>query len=222
MWLYNKSRQWNSYRPFRLLIKITDHKAEIFFFLLLSGRSDVCQTSKGRDFPLGLYLFLFFLLSYKLSHVTFRNLPLLFYFLCVFSHQCWLMVFHYNLSDSKSLQVFRTLFSILSDLSNTVLWIVVRFPTFTVTYLSIWGSFQVHQSQLVSPSPSCSPTFLVLWRGPSTCFSFCFLTITIIFYSLRVFHIRFSGLSFIGVWVTTSLLKTPGLFSAFWPFSIML
>ena len=38
----------------------------------------------------------------------------------------------------------------------------------------------------------------------------------------RVFHISVSWWFFPGVWVTASLLKSPGLFSVFWPFSIML
>ena len=38
---------------------------------------------------------------------------------------------------------------------------------------------------------------------------------------IRVFHISVSRLSFTEVWVTASLLKSPGLFSVFWPFSIM-
>ena len=37
-----------------------------------------------------------------------------------------------------------------------------------------------------------------------------------------VFHISVSWWSFTGVWVTTSLLKYTGLFSVFWPFTIML
>ena len=41
------------------------------------------------------------------------------------------------------------------------------------------------------------------------------------YYSLRIFHINFSWLFFPGVWVTASLLKSPGLFSVFWPFPIM-
>ena len=39
---------------------------------------------------------------------------------------------------------------------------------------------------------------------------------------IRVFHISVSWWSFTGDWVTTNLLKSPGLFSVFWPFSIML
>ena len=39
---------------------------------------------------------------------------------------------------------------------------------------------------------------------------------------IRIFHICISWWSFTGDWVTASLLKFPGLFSVFWPFSIML
>ena len=42
-------------------------------------------------------------------------------------------------------------------------------------------------------------------------------------YSLiRAFHISVSRWFFTGVWVTASLLKSPGLFLVFWPFSTML
>ena len=51
--------------------------------------------------------------------------------------------------------------------------------------------------------------------------SLVFIIIIIITYSFRVFHISISWWSFTGVWVTASLLKSPGLFSGFWPFSIM-
>ena len=46
--------------------------------------------------------------------------------------------------------------------------------------------------------------------------------VVIINYSLSVFHISLSWWSFTGVWVTASLLKSPGLFSVFWLFTIML
>ena len=39
---------------------------------------------------------------------------------------------------------------------------------------------------------------------------------------ITVFHISVSWWSFTGDWVTASLLKSPGLFSVFWQFSIML
>ena len=43
------------------------------------------------------------------------------------------------------------------------------------------------------------------------------IIIVIIIYLLRVFHISVSWWSFIVVWVTASFLKSPGLFSVFWP-----
>ena len=39
------------------------------------------------------------------------------------------------------------------------------------------------------------------------------------YYFLIVFHISISWWSFTGIWVKTSLLMSPGLFSVFWPFS---
>ena len=52
------------------------------------------------------------------------------YYSLLFSHQYWLMIFHWSLSDSKSPQVSRTLLSILAVLSNAVIWIVsTRQPT---------------------------------------------------------------------------------------------
>ena len=43
-----------------------------------------------------------------------------------------------------------------------------------------------------------------------------------IIYSIRVFHISVSWWFFTGVWVTVSLLKSPGLVSGFWPFLAIL
>ena len=42
--------------------------------------------------------------------------------------------------------------------------------------------------------------------------------IIIIIYSFRVFHISVNWWFYTGVWVTASLLKSPGLVSGFWPF----
>ena len=39
---------------------------------------------------------------------------------------------------------------------------------------------------------------------------------------MRAFHISVIWWSFTGIWVTARLLKSPGLFSVFWPFSTML
>ena len=45
-----------------------------------------------------------------------------------FSHQRYLMVFHWSLSDSKSPQVSRTLLSILAVFNNGVVWMVSTCP----------------------------------------------------------------------------------------------
>ena len=42
----------------------------------------------------------------------------------IFSHQCWLIVFYWGLSDSKSPQVSRTRLSILVVLNDAVVWMV--------------------------------------------------------------------------------------------------
>ena len=48
--------------------------------------------------------------------------------LAIFLHQRKLMIFHWNLSDSKSPQVFRTLLYILANLKNTVVCMVSILP----------------------------------------------------------------------------------------------
>ena len=48
------------------------------------------------------------------------------------------------------------------------------------------------------------------------------IIIIIIIYSFRVFHISVNWWFYTGVWVTASLLKSPGLVSGFWPFLAML
>ena len=120
--------------------------------------------------------------------------------------------------------------------TTSVLWSILKM-------LSLRGSFQLYQLQLVSPSPPCSQArakYLSLFSF--SCFSlygplrrqspqFCrfvivtiiiIIIIIIIIYFFRVFHISISGWSFTGVWVTASLLNSPGLVSVFWPFSVML
>ena len=73
--------------------------------------------------------------------------------------------------------------------------LVLLFPCLSVPLLILWRLFQAHQVQFMFNS------YHLL---------------------IRVFHISDIWWSFTGVWVTVSLLKFPGLFSVFWPFSIML
>ena len=55
-------------------------------------------------------------------------LLLLFFSFESFSHQRSLVVFHWNLRDSKSSQVSRTLLGILADLNNAIVWMVTTRP----------------------------------------------------------------------------------------------
>ena len=47
------------------------------------------------------------------------------------------------------------------------------------------------------------------------------IIIIIIIYSFRVFHISVNWWFYTGVWLTASLLKSPGLVLGFWPFLAM-
>ena len=73
------------------------------------------------------------------------------------------MVFHWSLRDSKFPLVSRTLLGILADLDNAgdcLVSLALFFPSRPVPLPILWGLFQVHQLQLVSPSSSCSIAFL--------------------------------------------------------------
>ena len=68
----------------------------------------------------------------------------------------------------KSPELFSVFWPILVMLYFGWSRFVLRFSTFLAPFPSLYGLFQVHQSQLVSRWTSCSIAFLVLWQGPST------------------------------------------------------
>ena len=72
-----------------------------------------------------------------------------------------------KVKPNQTNQVNRTCLNILTDL-NLILIPLVFFP-------SLWGLFQVHQLQLVSPSHSYSTAFSVHLQNPHICISFHFL-----------------------------------------------
>ena len=76
-----------------------------------------------------------------------------------YSHQRWVAICHWSLSDSKSPRVSWTFLSILADLNCIVVWMVSILPltsNSTTLFSDSFGTpFQVHQLQLVSPSSSC-------------------------------------------------------------------
>ena len=48
----------------------------------------------------------------------------------------------------------------------------LRFLILPVFLSGLFRPFQARKLQIVSPSPSCSTVFLVLWQGPSICLYF--------------------------------------------------
>ena len=144
------------------------------------------------------------------------------------------MVFLWSLSDSKSPHVSRTRLRILAVLSNVVIWIVsTRSPTSksywpfnnpfvivpkapitigtTVTFMfhSFFNSL-ARSRYLSFLSHSCR---FILWTAR---------TANYYYLLIRAFHISVCWWFFTGVWVTASLLKSPGLFLVSRPFWIML
>ena len=98
-------------------------------------------------------------------------------FFTSFLHLHWLVVFHWNLSVSKSLQVSRTLPSILTNFNKAVVWIVSILHLISSSsslFSKPLKSFQVHQLQLVSLSLSCSLDFFssLVWSKDLSIFSF--------------------------------------------------
>ena len=92
------------------------------------------------------------------------------------------MVFHWSSSDSKSPQVSRTLLRILADFNNAVVWMVSTFHL-----ISKYPTPFINPSGTVPSTPitiGITVTFMfysfffpVLWQGPGTYFSFCFLSV---------------------------------------------
>ena len=82
-----------------------------------------------------------------------------------FSLPCLLVVFHRNLRDIKSSQVSRNFLSILADLNNAVICIVlilysdIQFLQFF--FASFWELILAHQ--LISPSSSCWTVCFILF-----------------------------------------------------------
>ena len=79
------------------------------------------------------------------------------------------MVFHWNLSNSKSPRASRILLSILADLNNTVVWMIFDRPPISNSsrpFPHLWGPFQARQLLLVSLWLSLSRAFFVHSHGP--------------------------------------------------------
>ena len=149
-----------------------------------------------------------------------ETIKLLFYFL--FSHQLKLVVFNLNLSDSKSLQFSKTVLIIRADLNNSlvsmvsILPLTSRYPSFFSKFLRTIPSSVVFIIFIFQFFQLSGKIQIFVYHFTYYYYHYCYYLL------IRVFHISVSWWYFNGDWVTASLLKSPGLFSVFWPFSIML
>ena len=125
-----------------------------------------------------------------------------------FLHQRKLMVFHWRLSDSKSPQVSRTLLSILAVFNNTVVWMVSTRPPTSKS------SRPCDKPLVTVPKAPISIGIIVTFMFHSFYLYYYFLFFKS---SLQVFHSCIRWWSFSGVCVIANLLRSPGLFSVFWP-----
>ena len=137
-----------------------------------------------------------------------------------------LMISLWSRSDSTYPQISRTLLSILADLNNVVVWMVSTFPLISKSSSHCTNSLMTVPSAQNAIGFTVTfklHRFSVLKQSLSIYLSFRFLCYHYYYYYLllRVFNISLLWWSFTGVWVTSSLLKSTGLFSVIWPFSIM-
>ena len=105
------------------------------------------------------------------------------------------------------------IFEISVDNEQVVSYVIQSLWSINYYYL-FYANFTptTHWFPSYSESPHISRTLRII----------IIIIIIIIIYSFRVFHISWRWWFFTGVLVTASLLKSPGLFSVFWPSSIML
>ena len=102
-------------------------------------------------------------------------------------------------------------------------------PSSRKVFLLFWGTFFYFFVHLRFICIQLQYYLVILFLCSSSIFivrSIIIIILIIIFiiisYSFRVFHISINWWFCTGVWVTASLLKSPGLVSGFWPFLAML
>ena len=146
------------------------------------------------------------------------------------------MVFHWRLTESKFPQVSRTLLSILAVLNNAVVWMVSTRPPTSKSSRSFNNPLISVPKAPITIGIIVTFMFHSFFQFPSkveVLISLCtfFQFYSVVYRDSKVdnfadflfdFHISVNSWSFTGVWVTASLLKSPELFSVFWPFSMVL
>ena len=115
-----------------------------------SCRSQQCCSGGGFNAPID-FPFLQILFHVPGNHPDYYSFFLL---LVSFSHQRYLIAFHWSLSDSKSPQVSRTLFSILADLINVVVKWVSTLPVISKSSSPCTNLFMILPSMPIIVSMS--------------------------------------------------------------------
>ena len=153
------------------------------------------------------------------------------------------MVSDCSLSDSESPQVSGTLLTLFTILNNVVVWMVsIRPPSPKSSspfnnllvivpkapiIIGIIITFMFH-SFFNSLASSTYLSFFshsfsfILWPAGTAKSTILQYFLLFLFTPFWVFYINISQWFLTGVWVTASFLKSPRLFSVFWPISIML
>ena len=120
-----------------------------------------------------------------------------------FSRQRYLVV---RLSNSKSPRIINTLLGILADSNNADVWMVS-----ILLLISNSSSFFIRNLWAI---PS-APTIICITINFIILITTFIIIICVVFTPVRWWSSTW-------VWVTASLLRSPGLFSVFWPIPIML
>ena len=133
------------------------------------------------------------------------------------------MVSSWSLSDNKSPQISRTLFNILAYLNNVVVWTISTCPLISKSSSPFTNPLEIILSAPITIGITVIFMFYNVFNSlaNSRYWLLLLLSLLLLFYSMRDFHTSGSWWSFTGVLVTASL-KSPGLFSAFWPILKML
>ena len=139
-----------------------------------------------------------------------------------FSDQCQLMVFHWGLSDSKCPQVSWTRLSILAVLGSAVVWIVSTRPPTSKSSRPFYNPLVIVPNAPITICTIVIFMFHSIFNSLTRSRYLSFFWYYYYYLLIRDFHISVIWWSFTGDWVTARLLKSPWLFSVFWPSSIML
>ena len=130
-----------------------------------------------------------------------------------------------SLSESKFLQISRTLLSILANLNNSVVWMIFSFSLSSKYSRSFSQTLAIIPSTHIAIGNTVTFVFYYLFQSSiNVCVLTCLFTFFYHFTALRFFFPANVSWCFFFYWVkvTGNLLKSPGFFSVFWPIFVIL